>query len=307
MDAFRWVESVPIRRLAFLGLAALLLLSPLAAAGSQNDPESDDGNDDVEVNGATCAMPVPVPPSDGPCLWSPDFIWANVDIDMAWVNDTADALVFTVQMKAGTAFTPEAGVAGSLSEGAPFDYAYQFAFTIGGNPFVAIATMARDGEFALSGVASAFLVHDGNRLTLTVPKDTVGEPANGAVIGSLVFTAHGADDNGNTLDDRAPDAEGGRDYTVTNGTAPGTDSTGNLTAPASNSGSASQGPAGPSVVTGTSTSPHPTISGSVEPSSTSPGASSTGSGDGSKESPALPAVASALALVALVAVLRRRL
>jgi hypothetical protein len=306
MGLLQWVESVPVRRLALLGLAALLVLSPLAAAGSQNDPESDDGNDDVEVNGATCAMPAPVPPSDGPCLWSPDFIWANVDIDMAWVNDTADALVFTVQMKYGTAFTPDAGATGSAGEGAPFDYAYQFAFTVDGNPFVAIATMARDGEFALSGVASAFLVHDGNRLTLTVPKDVVGSPANGAVVGSLVFTAHGQDDGGNTLDDRAPDAEGGRDYAVANGTGAGPAQ--NATVPASNSGSASQGPAGPSVVTGTSTAPRPTVSGSAEPSS----ASSTGSATfglvrDDKASPALPAVASALALVALVVVLRRRL
>jgi hypothetical protein len=293
------------RRLALLAVLALLFLSPLAAAGSQNDPESDDGNDDVEINGATCATPVPIPPSDGPCLWSPDFVWANVDIDMAWVNDTAHALVFTVQMKAGTAFTPDSGLAGQASEGAPFDYAYQFAFTVDGNPFVAIASMARDGEFALSGVAATFLVHDGNRLTLTVPKDVVGSPSNGAVIGALVFTAHGEDDNGNTLDDRAPDAEGGRDYAIANGTAGNV--TGNATQ-ADNPGNATQGPSGPSVVTGTSTAPRPTFSGTAEPTYrvNVPSATKT-SGEDSKDSPALPAVGAALALVAAVALLRRRL
>lgn len=302
------------RRLALLGLAALLLLSPLAAAGSSADPETGpDGNDDVEVNGTTCGMPTagaPVPFVGNQCLWQPDFIWANIDIDWAWVNDTASDVVLTVKMKFDTAFSPDAGMLGGATEAGGFAYTYTFAFTVDGTPYAAIATMGADGVIALGGVASAFTVHDGNQLTVTVPKDVVGASANGAVIGALTFFAHGDDGSGNTLDDVAPDngAAPSRDYLVANSTVPGANATDNATAPASNSGSASQGPSGPSIVTGTSTGPRPTISGTADPSSGRTSADPTfGVTKDDKESPALPAAVAALALVALVAVLRRRL
>src|ERR1041385_7981346 len=97
---------MPARRLVLLGTIAVLCLAPLAAAGSGNDPEVVDANDDVAINGGkNCGLP-PTPPFNDQCLWpvSTDFEWGNGDINRAWVNDTADALLFTAEMKSATGF-----------------------------------------------------------------------------------------------------------------------------------------------------------------------------------------------------------
>jgi hypothetical protein len=292
------------RRLALLGLAAVLCLAPLASAGTRVNPETgDDANDDVDVAGS-CSAPVAVPPASGPCnVWQPDFIWANIDIDWAWVNDTLTDLVFTGEMKGSPSYSPDAGAGGPFTENDGFTYTYTFAFTVDGVPFAAIAAMGPDGVFQLGGVAATFLVHDANQLTVTVPKDVVGANANGAVVGSLVYTAHGEDENGLTMDDRAPDAEGGRDYAVANSTGappppPAANTTGNAT-------SGSQGPA----LTGTSTGPtRPPVSGTAEPtyrvSYTSPNGAVD---DEEKDTPGLPVFMGALAIVVVGAFIRRRL
>src|SRR5205814_1979937 len=123
-------------------------------------------------------------------LWplSTDFEWGNADINRAWVNDTADAVLLTAEMKSATGFQPNDGTFGKAAgEGGGFNFTYTFAFTVNGTPYAAIATMGVDGVFTLGGVASAFVVPDGNHLTLTVPKADVGDPLNGAVV-SVTFT-----------------------------------------------------------------------------------------------------------------------
>jgi hypothetical protein len=302
---------MPARRLALLGILALLCLAPLAAAGTMANPETpDDSDDDVAVNGGANCMS-PAPPPAGPCVFftDNDFEWANSDVDWAWVNDTATDLVFTAVMKANPSFVPGAEFFGHMpTEAEPFTYTFQFAFTVDGNPFVAQAIMGTDGVFTLGGVAASFLVHDGNQLTVTVPKDVVKADANGAAIGTLVFSSHGADDHGNTLDDQVPNAgTTARDYTVANGTAP---AAGNVTTPANNTGSASSGTGG-SAVTGSSTGPtRGPVSGTTTRTTTSATGPSTGRfglvHDG-KKSPglALPLLGLAVAGVALA--LRRRL
>lgn len=289
------------RRLALLGLAALVLAAPLAAAGSQADPETgDDANDDVAVNGgANCPG---VPPLNCIFLTDNDFEWANSDIDWAWVNDTAGNLSFTAQMKAGAAFYPGAEFFGKMpAEMEPFTYTFTFAFTVNGTPFAAIVTMGVDGVFTPGGVTGAFLVHDGNQLTVTVPKSLVGAGSNGAVVGALVFTSHGEDDDGNTLDDQAPDnGLASRDYTVANGT------TSNATR-ADNGGNATAGPGGSSALTGTSTTSRPPVSGTAERSFSVTMPPHRDATDDGKDTPALPFAASLAILLGLVVALRRRL
>ncbi|MEA3166103.1 MAG: hypothetical protein QOJ26_972 [Thermoplasmata archaeon] len=294
------------RRLAFLAVAALVALAPLGAAGSQNAPEADDGNDDVEINGTTCVNPAsgaPVPLVGNPCLWQPDFIWANIDIDLAWVNDTADALLFTIDMKYSTSFSPDAGLVGPATENGGFTYTYTVGFTVGGIPYVAIAVMGVDGVIAISGVASEFLVHDGHRLTLTVPKEFVGNPVNGDLVSTLVVTAHGEDDGGNTLDDRAPDADAGLDFAIANSTAEGP-------APppaATNTGTAAPGTQGPAV-TGSSTGPtRPPVSGTSEKTFKVNVPEPTATEDEQKDTPAPTFLLLLMAFVAVGAFIRRRL
>jgi hypothetical protein len=283
-----------------LALGLTLLLTPLAAAGSDADPETgDDANDDVEVNGATCGLPASPPPNPHGCVWSPDFVWANVDIDWAWINDTADGVLITLEMKAGTAYAPDAGLAGSLAEASPFVYTYTFEFTANGTAYTTTAVMGADGVFALDGVATAFSVHDGNDLTITIPKSAIGAQANGTVIGGLVVRAHGEGDDGATLDDMAPDGTTSRDYVIANSTAQ------NVTL-AQNAGCANAGSSGGSVVGGNSTSSS-TAAPCAATTSTSASATNTTASTGTKaaDSPA-PSVLLSVALLAIVAILVRR-
>jgi hypothetical protein len=283
--------SVP--RTVLLAVAALVALSPLAGAGSLNDPEVEDASDDVELAGASCSLP-------SGCVFQPDFIWANADIQYVWVNDTADALLLTVSMRAGTALSPDAGLAGSASEADPFTYTDTVGFTVAGTAYEAVAIMGADGVFTVGGIASEFLVHDMNKLTLTVPKGAVGDPANGVIVGGLYASAHGQDDNGMTVDDRAPDADGGRDYAIANTTAPAAPPAAN------NTGTASPGEPGPAV-TGSSTGPtRPPVSGTASTTSRSTSTNSTSDDDG-KDTPGLPAMLGAVTLLAVVAFIRRRL
>ncbi|HUR24906.1 MAG TPA: hypothetical protein VM327_02700 [Candidatus Thermoplasmatota archaeon] len=295
---------MPVRRLAMLALAVAVALAPLVSAGSQNDPETgDDMNDDVAVNGGiNCGAPA-VPPFGTTCVWpvSTDFEWPNTDIDWAWVNDTGPALLFTAQMKAGTAFEAGAELFGA-GERSAFTHTYTFAFTVNGTPYQAIAIMGSDGVFTIGGVASEFAVHDGNRLTLVVPKAAVGAPANGVVVGALLFTAHGQDEKGNTLDDRAPDKDlASRDYAVANTTA-----SDDQAAPANNTGNATAGSPG-GALTGTSTGPtRPAPSGTAEHPSKGNGPSvneTTGEG---KDTPGPALVLTLVAFVAVGVFVRRR-
>jgi hypothetical protein len=298
-----------VRRLVLLAILAVLVLAPLANAGTQANPETpDDTDDDVSINdGANCMSPAPAPA--GPCVFltDNDFEWANSDVDWAWVNDTTTDLLFTGIMKSGDSFHPGAEFFGHLpAEAEGFTYTFTFAFTVDGNPFVAQTVMGTDGVFALGGVAASFLVHDGNQLTLTVPKGVVAATANGAVIGDLVFSSHGEDDNGNTLDDQVPN-EGtvARDYTVANSTAAAP-----APAPANNTANATTGSPG-SAVAGSSTGP---TRGPVSGSSTLTTTTSTGPTTGGfglvkddQKSPALALPMTAIGVLALAIALRRRL
>lgn len=184
------------------------LLAPGAQAGDAEHPEIADGADDVAIDGgANCP--------GGSCLFGTgnDFHWNNVDAQYVWVNDTSDALVFSLRMKSESAFHPGGEAFGTApGDAEQFAYTYTFAFAIAGTPYQATVGMDKTGEFTTGGVASASSVADEHTLTVTVPKTAVGSPAAGVLVTGLVLTAHGEGAMGTTLDDRAPDANAGPDY-----------------------------------------------------------------------------------------------
>lgn len=219
------------RTALLLTASACLLLTPLAQAGSQANPNATDPNDDVEVNGgANCGLP------QVNCIFgtSNDFTFPNADIHAFWANDTAELLLLTVEMKAGSSFQPgfadpfgQAGGAGAPLPPGTFDWV--FSFNVSSTAYTASAHMAEDGTITCGGVAILCPVHDANQMSFAIPWAAIGSPAQGAAISGLVFTAHGEDGNGNTLDERAPDVATAADYLVANATAAAGNATGNAT------------------------------------------------------------------------------
>jgi hypothetical protein len=255
-------------------LTAVLALAPLAHAGSQANPNATDPNDDVSVNdGANCPLPPGLP--TGQCVFgtSNDFTFPNADIHAFWANDTADLLLLTVEMKAAAAF--ERGFAKPFATTAPEDgvFDWTFLFTVAAKTSVASAHMANDGTITCGGVAILCPVHNGNQMTFAIPYGAIGSPVAGDSVAALVFTAHGEDGKGNTLDERAPDANTAADYIIVNATAaaPATNTT------SSNSTSSSGSHSGSS--SGSASGSHSSSSSSS--GSRSGSASSSGSGSAS--------------------------
>jgi MYXO-CTERM domain-containing protein len=197
--------------LALLGAFALAAL-PAVHAGSLANPEIVDDNDEVAITGAG-----PLGCSGGPSATPPcpgfDFFWPDADINSGFVNETATALTFTLEMKAGTSFG--AGYAGVFvgPHAGKDTCTYVFSFTVGGVSYTASADVTQDGTPTVGGAATAVTIHDGNQMTWEVPKAAVGAHA-GSVVSGLFVTSHCKTDTGVLEDDRAPDANTGRDYTV---------------------------------------------------------------------------------------------
>lgn len=199
-------------------LAVALAVLPLAQAGDQADPEIADPGDDVEVGGGTnCGLPLP--PG---CAAGMDFFWHNADLQLVWVNDTADAIVFSMQLRASEGFTADNEGGGPLGTADDFTYTYTFAFALGGVSHTAIATLDDALGVTPGGDASSATAPAGSRiLTVTVPKSGLSPvPMAGDVLSGLSLTMHGESANaGIRLDDRAPDANAGPDYVLVAGTA----------------------------------------------------------------------------------------
>jgi hypothetical protein len=202
----------PVPLLAALALVALALATvPAASAGSAAHPEIDDGNDDVSVNGLCSGG---FDPND-PCP-SHDFVWPGADLDYAYVSDTADALLLTIGLKAGTGFKTAAPAETVFA----VDYDYTFGFTAGGAPRVATAHFPHGGTITPGGAATVATVDSaGKELTLTVPKAAVGDVGPGDLLTGLYCQVDGKGSSDFTLSDRAPNANYGLDYTVANGTS----------------------------------------------------------------------------------------
>ncbi len=200
--------KTPARLLTIALLAALV--SPAAHAGSLADPEIVDDNDEVAVSG-------PLGPicSGGPAGGCPgfDFMWRDTDINSAFVNETADSLTFTLEMKFSPSFG--AGSGGFFIGPSAMDdtCSYVVNFLVRGVAYTASAAVAADGTPTVGGVATVAETHDGNQMTWTVPKAAVGAQS-GDVVSGLYVTAHCETELGLILDDRAPDANTGRDYLV---------------------------------------------------------------------------------------------
>lgn len=187
--------------LALLAASLLLAGALPAAAGTAEDPEMGDGVDDVDVNGVCSGGFGSVPPCP-----SMDFLWPNVDISAGYVGENETHLVFSILLKS------ESGLKGQ--KGFTFDYAV--AFQVGNASFTASAHMDDAGAFTPGGNATA-AASTANTLALTVPKAAVGAFRGDRLTG-LYATAHGASAAGDfVLDDRAPDANAGRDYPVQSG------------------------------------------------------------------------------------------
>ncbi|HUR62358.1 MAG TPA: hypothetical protein VM286_08370 [Candidatus Thermoplasmatota archaeon] len=193
-------------------LATLSFAAQPAQAGTLANPEVVDDNDEVAISGPGGKVC-----SGGPAGGCPgfDFLWADTDINSAFVNETADALTFTLEMKAGKSFGAGSGAGGGVDD----ECTYAFTFVLGGATYTASADVAADGTPTAKGVATAAVVHDSNQMTLSVPKAAV-KAFPGDVLSGLFVTAHCETDAGIILDDRAPDANTGRAYTLA-GTAAG--------------------------------------------------------------------------------------
>jgi len=204
--------------LAALGLLLTALALPSVHAGSLANPEIVDSNDEVAVSGACSGGPSATPPCPGF-----DFLWSQVDINSGYVSDTVSDVLLTLEMKAATSFQPglTPGFGPATVPGSPtMSYDYVYTATSGATTVTASAHLAPDGTITPGGAATTAVVHDGNQLTFTVPKSALGITGAGSLVTGLFVTAHGQDagDGDFTLDDRAPDANFGRDYLTLNGT-----------------------------------------------------------------------------------------
>ncbi len=218
------------RALALLALAALAL-APMASAGDRANPEIADPGDDVAVNGGqNCGV------TPGPCLAGMDFFWHNADMELVWVNDTADAILLTMELRASEGFGQDTEAAGSAGQADDFTYVYTFAFTLHGHEHQAVVTLDDALAVTVGGAATSAAI-DGRDLTVNVAKAGMDPPAvAGDVLGGLHVTMHAeASQSGVTLDDRAPDANAGPDYVLSGGAQAGPDGNGTGSAPAKGS------------------------------------------------------------------------
>jgi hypothetical protein len=222
--------------LAALLAASILSIVPAAHAASQANPSFPDSDDDAVPPAATC----PVVPGGGfaSCPgW--DFLRCNVDLHSGWVNDTKDALLFSIAMRnPGGLVSPDYDCVAKASKG---DFEYHFFFTFANTTYDAGAFWSHDGTWAVAGVANATKITPGDGtcptvcpyLTLTVPKTSIPGLGPGTVLSGLYCTSKGTNSaNANdVVGDRAPDANTGLDYVIQNGTAPRVEAWHDVTGP----------------------------------------------------------------------------
>lgn len=192
---------------AALLVAGLLLIAP-GHAGSAEDPEVTDGNDDVTVGGAPACAP-------GNACTSPG---GFVNLLSAWVaKETSETITFQIDS------------ADNANAYGPADYV--FHFSLDGTDYQAglaagqsSTSLGDDAEDPI-GVASRAGWED-TLITIHVPREAIGSPAAGTVMTNLYVTSE-LDMLGQgaiIFEDRAPDADFGRDYVLTKGSAGGADS-----------------------------------------------------------------------------------
>ncbi|MEA3191003.1 MAG: hypothetical protein QOD77_1585 [Thermoplasmata archaeon] len=186
---------------ALLAASLVLAIALAATAGTAEDPEMGDGVDDVDVNGACSGGFGSVPPCP-----SMDFLWPNVDIQAGFVDEDAANLLLHLVLKSTSGFKGTQG----------FSFDYVLTFQLEGATYTATAAMDSAGAITAGGNATS-AVATANALLWTVPKAAVGAH-RGDLLTGLFVTAHGEAAAGDfVLDDRAPDANVGRDYQVQSG------------------------------------------------------------------------------------------
>ncbi len=195
-------------------LVGVVALAAFSSAGTIDDPEVvDDGVNDVTTVGGAPACP---PPGTTGCTSPGSF----VNLVSGWVaTETDDTLIF--QIDSGN----NANAYGSAS--------YRFHFSVDGTEYMASLNSAQSfvltgGDVTPGGVASAAEWNADTIITITVPRGAIGEPMRGTSLENLYLTsslnaAEAADDS---FQDRAPDADFGRPYTLTAGPAAGEDNPG---------------------------------------------------------------------------------
>ncbi len=171
---------------------ALLLVSAPALAGSEEDPEVDDGSSDDSV-------------STNPGLGA-----GAADIRKAWVQQDAEAFTVTIQLGSAACSDPTEtieyrGEMAGVSFGVDLFGTGPGFCSAGGSA----TTVTPTGE-ASGGEIS------GNLVIIRVPREAFGNPADGTALEGLYVTsrAYVGDPNAWNDSDRAPDEGGGRAYVV---------------------------------------------------------------------------------------------
>ncbi len=163
-------------------LLLALLLVPLVAGGTADDPEITDAAGDQTNSDAG---------------------FGRIDIVAAWVHkETTSSVVFAIQ----TASEPASGAVGPG--------VYRFHFTYGETAMVASGTVGESDTTAGDAATSAQVV--GSVLMLDVPREAFGDLVPGTMLTGL-FAESDVPAGGSgpvASEDRAPDADFGRDYMV---------------------------------------------------------------------------------------------
>lgn len=180
--------------LVWLSVAlALAAWAPGAAAGTAEAPEITDATDDHTVVGTI--------PLEG----VGQFI--NADVVAAWVEEAGADLAFTIQLQ------------GSAAPTTTTNYDYEFNFDVGGTAGVASCSLGAaspvgSGAAAPGDAATACVAAD-SLIVMTVPKDAIGASSGATITGLFVATTGTPVTNPlAVVEDRAPDADFGTDYTV---------------------------------------------------------------------------------------------
>ena len=244
--------------LVSLALALLLSLAAPSLAGTAEDPEVTDGINDVTFEGQpACAPsnPAPANPCPGPVGFA--------NLRKGWVADESEtAIVLTIDS------ADNANVYG--------DGLYEFRFTVGATDYVAgmLAGVAPANGAAPppepTGVASSAEFVD-TLMVITVPRVAIGSPAAGTLMTKLHVTALVTTEVGD-LEDRAPDADFGRDYTFLMGAA--ASGSGNMTA----GGNVTAGTNSTAGASNTSSSPTSAQGGATSSAAPTTASAATGSG-----------------------------
>ncbi len=183
---------------------ALIAAGPFAlpaSAGSAEDPEITDAADDQKVQGQSDVQAT----------------FKSADILAAWVAGETDA-DFTLQLKAGQEIR-----GGSSNGQTTTHYTYTISGSVGETAFLAAAQVVNNPPEVTPVGDAESATAEGDILTIVVSKSIFGGVAPGTVLSGLYAgSSVQMRGTGPTIaSDRAPDADFGREYIFSPGTATG--------------------------------------------------------------------------------------